>query len=344
MTTPQCYAVYSNLQGNKDGKCPFFHSIEGSSGRKKGNILQLPCEVKFHFFTPIFNKDGKPSVNQMAVISYGEHSHPPPPPRKIPSQVKDELLKLVKAFGAAEVTARQLIASLILHIMLNGKTSLTEEHIALTNQDAINHLIRKERLKEHPLGTDFLGVQKLMLQQGLEDPYIRATHQYPDGHFVILCQFTEQSRAFFQSYEIQVDKTFSRTKCREFEINSYDHATKRIRTLSRVFTDYEDSDGYFQAFNLSFKQAENDIGKRIPWGQLASYKDVLGGICIKAILVDEHGGQIKGLGRYFAQEYPFHDAEWHILQVVKTCPVHYERSIRKLEGKGLPKGLYLFLK
>src|SRR5271170_7549857 len=120
MTIPQCYAVYSNLQGNKDGKYPFFHSIEGSTGRKKGNILQLPCEVKFHFFTPIFDKDGKSSVNQMAVISYGEHSHPPPPPRKIPRQVKDELIKVIQAFGAAEATARRLIASPILPIMLNG--------------------------------------------------------------------------------------------------------------------------------------------------------------------------------------------------------------------------------
>jgi len=99
-----------------------------------------------------------------------------------------------------------------------------------------------------------------------------------------------------------------------------------------------------EAFNLSFKQAENDIGKRIPWGHLVSHKDILGGICVKAILVDEHGGQIKGLRCHFAQEYPSHDADWHILRVVKTFRLHYERSIRKLEGKGLPKGLYLSLR
>ena len=225
--------------------------------------------------------------------------------------------------------------------MLNGKTSLSHEHIALTNQDAINHLIRRERIKEYPWGTDFQGVQKLMLQHGLQDPYIRSTIQFPDGHFVILCQFTEQSRAFFQSYEIQVDKTFSRTRCREFEVNSYDHATKRIRTLSRVFTDYEDSNGYFQAFKLVFDQAEKDIGKKIPWGHLVSSTDNLSSVRVKAILVDEHGGQIKGLGHYFEQEYPFNDSDWHILRIVKTCRVHYERSIRKLETKGVSKGLYI---
>jgi len=269
------------LQGGKDGKCPFFHSIEGCSGRKRGQIVQMTCEVKFHFFSPIFNNDGQPSTNHMAILSYGEHTHPPPPPRKIPANVKDELIRVVKAFGAAEATARRLIASPILPIMLNGKTTLSQEHIALTNQDAVNHLIRKERLKEYPWGTDFLGVQKLMVQRGLQDPYIRATHQFPDGHFVILCQFTEQSRGFFQSYELQVDKTFSRTRCREFEINSYDHATKRISTLSRVFTDYEDGEGYFQAFNMVFTRAEKDISRKIPWGHLVSPKESI--VRIKAI-------------------------------------------------------------
>jgi len=274
----------------------------------------------------------------MAILSYGEHTHPPPPPRKIPETVKNELLRVVKAYGAAEATARRLIASPILPIMLNGKTSLTQEHIALTNQDAVNYLIRKERIKEYPFGTDFLGVQKVMLQQSLQDPYIRATVQYPDGHFVVLCQFSEQSKAFFQSYELQVDKTFSRTRCQEFEVNSYDHATKRIRTLSRVFTDYEDGDGYYQAFSLIFNQAEKDVGKRIPWGHMVPSIQSSGTARVKAILVDEHGGQIKGLGRYFAQEYPPHDADWHILRLVKTCLVHYERSVQKLLDASVPKG------
>lgn len=104
-----------------------------------------------------------------------------------------------------------------------------------------------------------------------------------------------------------------------------------------MFTDYEDSEGYFQAFNLVFSQAEKDVGKRIPWGHLVSEKDSV--VRIKAILVDEYAGQIKGLGRYFEKEYPYHDADWHILCIVRVCRVHYERSLHKLEAKGVPSGL-----
>ena len=114
--------------------------------------------------------------------------------------------------------------------------------------------------------------------------------------------------------------------------------------MSQVFSDYEDSNGYFQAFKLVFDQAEKDIGKKIPWGHLVSSTDNLSSVRVKAILVDEHGGQIKGLGHYFEQEYPFNDSDWHILRIVKTCRVHYERSIRKLETKGVSKGLYIIYK
>jgi len=58
---------------------------------------------------------------------------------------------------------------------------------------------------------------------------------------------------------------------------------------------------------------------------------------IKAILIDEHGGQIKGLSHYFEQEYSPHEANWHILRLVKMYQVHYEWSIKKLMMKGAPK-------
>jgi hypothetical protein len=74
----------------------------------------------------------------------------------------------------------------MLPIFLDGKSNLTTQHISLTNMDAINHLIRKERLREYPNGTDILGVQHLMSKQPA-DPYIRQAIQFDDGHFVVLC-------------------------------------------------------------------------------------------------------------------------------------------------------------
>ena len=134
--------------------------------------------------------------------------------------------------------------------------------------------------------------------------------------------------------ELHADKTFSRTKCREFEINSYDPISRRIVTLARVFMDHEDEWGYFQAFKSVFDQAEKDLGYRVPFGHLC-LNDAASptGSRIKAILLDEHPGQIKGLACYFHSKFPNDDKKFHILRMVKTCKVHYERSITALEKR-----------
>jgi hypothetical protein len=73
------------ITSNK-AKCHFFHSIPGLSRRQHGNIIKHECDVMFHFFIPRF-VDGISTTKYMAIISYGEHCHPPPP-RKILSVVK----------------------------------------------------------------------------------------------------------------------------------------------------------------------------------------------------------------------------------------------------------------
>jgi hypothetical protein len=224
----------------------------------------------------------------------------------------------------------------MLPVLLDGKTALSSEHISLTNMDAINHLIRKERLREYPNGTDILGVQHLMTMR-LTNPYIRQAIQLDDGYFVVLCQSVEQSRLFYVVSEIRADKTFRRTRCREFEINSFDPSTNGLVTNARVFTDYEDEIGYHQAFRLVFETAEQDVGRPIRWGHLVeSQADPY----IKAIIVDEHGGQMKGLAKYFNEKYPQYNTEEHISKIVKVCQTHYFRSITKLAQKGVSKGSF----
>ena len=42
--------------------------------------------------------------------------------------------------------------------MLGGEIQdLGEMHVGLLNQDVVNHIIRKERIKSHTWGTDFQG-------------------------------------------------------------------------------------------------------------------------------------------------------------------------------------------
>jgi hypothetical protein len=125
------------------------------------------------------------------------------------------------------------------------------------------------------------------------------------------------------------------TRCREFEINAFDPSTNTLTTTFRVFTDYEDETGYNQAFRLVFETAEQDVGRPIQWGHLNESQSEP---YIKAIIVDEHGGQMKGLARYFNERYPQYTPEEHITKIVKVCQTHYFRSITKLAQKGVSKG------
>ena len=117
-------------------------------------------------------------------------------------------------------------------------------------------------------------------------------------------------------------------------MNSYDPVSQRIVTLARVYMHHEDEWGYYHAFKSVFDQAEKDMGYRIPFGHLTPNDQASPtGTRLKAILVDEHGGQMKGLNRYFQSKFPNDDKQYHILRIVKTCKVHYERSIRTLAKK-----------
>jgi len=91
----------------------------------------------------------------------------------------------------------------MLPLMLNGKTSLSQEHIALTNQSVVNHLVWKERYKEYLHGTDFMGALHLTEKQTLDDPYIGKCIYIDNRQYIILCQSKQQSELFFQSTEIQ---------------------------------------------------------------------------------------------------------------------------------------------
>ena len=306
--------------------------------RRKGNLIHINCPVKYYFYTPLVKRNS-PLTHHLAILSYGEHNHPPPPMRRIAPVLRGKIISAITKFGLAEATARKLIASSYMPLILNGQEELNAQHLALLNQSAIDHIIRVERTKQFPHGTDFLGVQYRMTHQDLTNPYVRVATMYPDGQFMIACQFKEQSRLLFEADEIHIDKTFKRTNCRELEINIYSHEARHIGTIARIFTDSEDELGYYRAINLVSEIAEEDMGAHIPWGHLTLESST--SRHIKAILVDEHGGQAKGLGRYFTEKYPSRDTSQHLLKIVKTCRVHYERSIHKLEGKNVPKGKQL---
>ena len=266
--------------------CPYFHSLPGGI-RRKGQLNRVECPVKFHFLTPIAKRGNHLSTNHIVIVSEGEHNHPPPPMRRIAPDLKDKVITAVKEFGLAEATARKLVASSFMPIILNGEEDLTYRHLAMLNQSVVNHIIRTEHAKEHPLGTDFLGVQHQLTRQDPNNPYIRSATMYPDGKFIVHCQSKDRSRLLFEAHELHIDKTFKRTKCNEFEVNVYSDRARHLGTIARVFMDSDDELAYFRAMRAICDTTEQELRKKLPWAHLTPEKSVNR---IKAILVDEHGG------------------------------------------------------
>lgn len=165
--------------------------------------------------------------------------------------------------------------------------------------------------------------------------------QLDGGQFMVLCMSKSQSAFLMNSCEIQVDMTFNRTQYKEFEVNGFDDRAKRIGTMARVFTNAEDGETYSQLFHLIFDQAEFDMGYRIPFGHIVPTDEQSpSGTRVKAILLDESAGQMKGLMKYFKSKFPGDDPlNDHIFKIVKTCQVHYKRTLQKAERQGANNGI-----
>lgn len=57
----------------------------------QGKLVHQDCDVKFHWLIP---QDLK-NCPYLVFISYGTHTHPPPPPDKLPKDIVNDLTKLI---------------------------------------------------------------------------------------------------------------------------------------------------------------------------------------------------------------------------------------------------------
>lgn len=139
-----------------------------------------------------------------------------------------------------------------------------------------------------------------------------------------------------------MDKTFKRTACNELEFNAWDSATDKIVTIARVYSDMESTEAYDHAITLVFDQAEKDVGRRLTFSHLCPKDEPLPSECIQSILVDMHGGQAKGIMKYFQDRRAINNPYEHLHGLVKVCHVHYIRSIdgerKSLKTNGVPDG------
>ena len=132
----------------------------------------------------------------IVIISKGIHTHPPPPPVKIPVNLVEDLQSIINNEDLLNLTTRKLLTSkfflsvknviykflninrflnfleLTLLTYLNG-CFLNSIHPSLNNQSKINYLISKEKRSKHPHGQNILGtVYEFIKNKDIDDTYI----------------------------------------------------------------------------------------------------------------------------------------------------------------------------
>ena len=91
----------------------FLHKVDNKIVKgvidKKANA----CPVKFYHIIP-------EDLNEcpfIVTISVGQHNHPPPPPRKTPLNIKNQLQQIIDNENILDLTARKLLTGTVYYIV-----------------------------------------------------------------------------------------------------------------------------------------------------------------------------------------------------------------------------------
>ncbi|CAG8830834.1 20090_t:CDS:2, partial [Racocetra persica] len=111
----------------------------------RGEIIQTKCSVKFYKFTP----QDLTACPFIALVCIRIHNHPPPPPEKIPADIKLNFQTLIRQ----TINDNDIVTS----GNIQSKT-LSNIHQSLNNVDKLQILVAKAYKNLHLYGQDILGV------------------------------------------------------------------------------------------------------------------------------------------------------------------------------------------
>ncbi|RHZ82021.1 hypothetical protein Glove_114g20 [Diversispora epigaea] len=103
----ECFMVRPN--STRSDTCPFLHKTGNHIVKGIINKKAEPCPVKFYHIIP---EDLK-NCPFIVTISVGIHNHPPPPPRKTPYNIKNQLQKIIDNEHILDLTARKLLTGFL---------------------------------------------------------------------------------------------------------------------------------------------------------------------------------------------------------------------------------------
>ncbi|RHZ78932.1 hypothetical protein Glove_154g37 [Diversispora epigaea] len=279
----ECFMVRPN--STRSDTCSFLHKTGNHIVKGIINKKAEPCPVKFYHIIP---KDLK-NCPFIVTISIGIHNYPPPPPRKTPYNIKNQLQKIIDNKHILDLTTRKLLTGLMIKAYLNGK-QISDLHLSLNNQSKINYYIEKTRCSQYPFGQNILGVTyEFMKHEMSTDSYIRSIRFLDNGQYIILCATKQQLKTIKELTYIEIDMAFKRIhgKTNEWEVSTYLSHVQKTLTFVRIFTNIETAEAYKNLFEDLFTCIEKDTGEIFNFYHIH-------GKGLGCILADQHKGQALG--------------------------------------------------
>ncbi|CAB5315832.1 unnamed protein product [Rhizophagus irregularis] len=229
---------------------------------------------------------------------------------------KVELLPLVK-------TGCPLIKAVF------GETVLADVHASINNIDKLRNIIMREQKLLHPYGQGIMGVVHAFNQNesNLRD-YIQRITFMDDGHIMILCMFKLQAEHMSKFKYFMVDMSYKRVfgEINELEFNAYDENNNSVVTFCRIYSNGSNAKAYQYMFTAFFEVYEDLTGEKPTFYYFNSENSEKKGWA--AIIVDLDKGQAKGLSLALNSLYNSLSPEQHLLSVLKSCLIHFERNVR----------------
>ncbi|KAI9103870.1 hypothetical protein DFS34DRAFT_668139 [Phlyctochytrium arcticum] len=311
-----CKTIMSVL--SKQRTCLDLHKLDDGDFIE-AKMVRKHCPVKFIEVTPI-DEDGCP---YLILISTGVHNHPPPPPSKLPTNIRKQIEDSLAGDNSNMLKARNLIGGKFLQTLFGRGTDTLAAHV-------------------HPALND------LDIRDVEDGVYLRRVEFTAAGKTIIVCGLQRQIEGLLVMNQLQMDMTY---KGIVGEFNEWELAFKgrggshRGSVLAgiRIYTDGADAQVYCQIFELVNAVCKSEAGRGLKFRHIHTNETKV----IDVIIGDLDQGQAKGLGLFLAKMTANTTGmTWqdHLLHVFKSCQVHFFRNVETNAAGKARSSLRTFMK
>ncbi|KAF8123517.1 hypothetical protein K438DRAFT_2034716 [Mycena galopus ATCC 62051] len=247
--TSTCSRIIGSGSGKKGKQlCPFPHLKDG-----KFHIAQMvkrACKATTTIYVPL-DEDTIPIA---IVVPKHEvpHTHPPPPPTKVPADVKHLYEEAVRAFGVSTATVNKVERAATTIQIMGKAPGLVHPSLlqVSTKQGIITALKRREPGGDKSGWEGLFDLYKADQQKDPKERYIYSFDFLP-GRSPASVVITTFETTLLECVElvrsIDQDTTFKRLKAgllNEYELTAFFTPLDRLFTFGRLYMDAKDSDAF----------------------------------------------------------------------------------------------------